>query len=233
MWKATLLLACAASNLNCYAAEKSQRRIVALNRVETETVAPTVIQNRFFTKQYRVEAGASFGSLLNESYSKTQSVGARAGLFFTEKLGAEYNFVNFRSDDSVDLVALRSQEICIEKECKSLEPSFIRLNKMHQIQAVTAPIYGKINLLDALILYSDLTLSAGMAQVQTTQGTKWAFTPAIGQRFYFSKSFSLRVDVTDIYLKEAHEYQGKKRENWRHNWMAQAGLSVFLNSGGQ
>jgi len=232
MWKVTLL-SCAAWNLNCLAAEGSQRRLVALNRVETPDAVPTVIQNRFFTKQYRLEAGASFGSLLNESYSKTQSVGARAGMFFTEKIGAEYNFVNFRSVDSVDLVALRTQEICIEKECKSLEPSFIRLNRMHQLQAVTAPIYGKINLLDTVILYSDLTLSAGLAQVQTTQGNKWAFTPGIGQRFYFSKSFSLRVDVTDVYLKESYVSQGKTRDNWRHNWMAQAGLSVFLNSGGQ
>jgi len=78
-----------------------------------------------------------------------------------------------------------------------------------------------------------LTLSAGLAQVQTTQGNKWAFTPGIGQRFYFSKSFSLRVDVTDVYLKESYVSQGKTRDNWRHNWMAQAGLSVFLNSGGQ
>lgn len=230
MWKISVLLALAGVSSVCQAADKRDGRLVALSRTEISDATPTVIQNRFFTKKLRAETGASFGTVLNESYSQTKVVGGRLGLFLTEKAGVEYNFSQFRSDDSSDLISLRSQEVCIERECRSIEPSFVRLNRMHQAQVVTAPIYGKINLLDTLILYSDLTLSAGVARVSTTQGEKWAFTPGLGQRFYFSKSFSLRIDVTDIYLKEKLVSGGKSKENWRHNWIAQAGLSVFLNS---
>lgn len=212
---------------------KAYGRTVSGNPVQTAETAPTVLQNRFFTKQMRLDVGLSAGTILNESYSKTQSAGARAGLFLSEKIGVEYNFAKFKSEDSADLKALRRQEVCIELECRSIEPSFIRLNRMHQLQIVTAPIYGKINLFDWAILYSDLTLSAGAAQVDSTQGKKWAFTPSIGQRFYFSKAFSLRVDATDIYLKEitSSENTATTTSNWRHNWVAQVGVSAFLNSG--
>jgi outer membrane beta-barrel protein len=177
----------------------------------------------------RIEAGASYGSVLNESYSKTQATGVRLGFFLSEKMGLEYNFAQFRSSDSADLLALRSQEVCIELQCRSLEPRFIRLRKMHQGQIVTAPVYGKINLFDSAIIYSDLTFSLGGGLVNTSQGDKWALTPGLGQRFYFTKSMSLRVDVTDIFLKETFNSSQGAVDNWRHNWVAQAGVSVFLN----
>ena len=100
---------------------------------------------------------------------------------------------------------------------------------MHQGQIVAAPVYGKINLFDSAIIYSDLTFSVGAGQVNTSQGGKWAFTPGLGQRFYFTKAMSLRVDVTDIFLKETINSSKGSMDNWRHNWVAQAGLSVFLN----
>lgn len=231
MWKSIFLLTLVSYAPVCLGAPKSRERLIALNQREIADVAPDVVQSRFFTKKLRAEIGASAGAVLNESYSQTRISGARAGLFLTEKLGIEYNFQRLTSVDSSDLTALKSQEVCVEKECKNIEPSFIRLNRLNQLQLVTAPVYGKINLFDSVILYSDLTLSAGFARLETTQGEKWGFTPSIGQRFYFSKAFSFRVDVTDIYLKETLTFGDEQRSNWRHNWTALAGLSVFLNSG--
>lgn len=231
MWKKICALTLVSYAPVCYGANKKSGRLIALNQREISDITPEVIQNRFFTKKLRAEVGASAGAVLNESYSQTQIAGARLGLFLSEKVGIEYNFNRFKSVDSSDLLALRAQEVCIEKECKNIEPSFNRLNRVNQLQLVTAPIYGKINLFDSVILYSDLTLSAGFARIDTTQGEKWGFTPGIGQRFYFSKSFSFRVDVTDIYLKESLKYGNQEKANWRHNWTALAGLSVFLNSG--
>ena len=230
MWKTIFSLASASCIFVSLTAEARQTKVIALNRTDLTESIPTVVQNRFFTKKLRAEAGASFGSLINESYSQTQSVGGRLGLFLSETVGLEYNFSKFISKDSADLISLRTQEICISQECRSIEPSFIRLKKMHQGQAIWAPVYGKINLLDSMIIYSDLTFGAGIAFVETSQGGKWAFTPGIGQRFYFSKSMSLRIDVTDVLLKESSSAGAVRRENWRHNWAAQAGLSVFLNS---
>jgi outer membrane beta-barrel protein len=229
MWKTIITLAVASGSSFCLASPKIERKLVALNKTEITEPTPNIVQNRFFTKQMRLESGASFGTVLNESYSKTQVTGARVGFFLSEKIGLEYNFVQFRSSDSPDLLALRSQEVCIDLQCRSLEPHFIRLGRMHQGQIVAAPVYGKINLFDSAIIYSDLTFSLGAAQVNTSQGSKWAFTPGFGQRFYFTKSMSLRLDVTDVFLKETISGSKVDIENWRHNWVAQAGLSVFLN----
>jgi outer membrane beta-barrel protein len=231
MWKTTLTLACAGAGAVCNAAPLTQGRAVAMARTEVPESSPAVLQNRFFTKQMRAEFGLSAGAILNESYSQTQAAGARAGLFLTEKLGVEYNYSKFSSKDSVDLIALRGQEICIGAECKSIEPRYIRLINLHQLQVVTAPVYGKINLFDWAILYSDLTFSAGFGRLQTSQGNKWAFTPSFGQRFYFSKSFILRMDATDVFLRDVVKNGVFSSENWRHNWIAQIGVSAFLNSG--
>lgn len=231
MWKTICMLTAVSLSPVCFGAPKKSGRLIALNQREISNITPEVIQNRFFTKRLRAEVGASAGVVLNESYSQTMISGARVGLFLTEKLGIEYNFNRLKSSDSSDLLALRAQEVCIDKECKSIEPSFNRLNRVNQLQLVTSPIYGKINLFDSVILYSDLTLSAGFARIDTTQGEKWGFTPSIGQRFYFSRHFSFRIDVTDIYLKETLKYGNLEKSNWRHNWTALAGLSVFLNSG--
>ncbi|MEN9827345.1 MAG: hypothetical protein RI953_3090 [Pseudomonadota bacterium] len=231
MWKTTLSLAFAGASSVCWAGPQTGGRLIAMTTNSLADAAPTVLQNRFFTKQLRLETGVSAGTILNESYSSTSSFGGRLGLFLSEKVGIEYNYAAFKAADSPDLQALRKQEVCVALECRSIEPSFIRLTKAHQLQVVTAPIYGKINLFDWLILYSDLTLSAGAARVETSQGQKWAVTPGIGQRFYFSRSFSLRVDATDIYLKQSVTNGETTVSNWRHNWVAQFGLSAFLNSG--
>jgi len=231
MWKTTMTIASLGVGSVCHAAPSASGRAVAMVRTEAPAETPTVLQNRFFTKLLRAEVGVSGGSILNESYSKTSAIGARAGLFLTEKIGVEYNYSKFNASDSPDLMALRSQEVCVGTECRSIEPAYIRLSKLHQLQIITAPVYGKINLFDWVILYSDLTFGAGFGHVQTSQGAKWAFTPTFGQRFYFSKSFSLRVDATDVFLRETIKKGTLTAENWRHNWVAQVGLSAFLNSG--
>jgi outer membrane beta-barrel protein len=231
MWKTTLTLACASAGAVCFAGPTNKPRTIAMARSEVTESSPVVLQNRFFTKQLRAELGVSAGSILNESYSQTSAAGARMGLFLTEKVGIEYNFAKFKSRDSVDLLALRSQEVCAGTECRSIQPHYIRLEDLHQLQMVTAPVYGKINLFDWAILYSDLTFSAGMGRLRTSQGNKWAFTPSVGQRFYFSKSFSLRLDATDVFLRDSVKSGVITTENWRHNWIAQIGLSAFLNSG--
>ncbi|NBW80854.1 outer membrane beta-barrel domain-containing protein [bacterium] len=231
MWKTLLPLAFAGVSSVSWAGPQAGGRLLAMTSGSVSDAAPAVLQNRFFTKQLRLETGVSAGTILNESYSSTSSFGGRVGLFLSEKVGLEYNFSKFAAADSADLMALRRQEVCVALECRSIEPSFVRLIKSHQLQLVTAPVYGKINLFDWLILYSDLTLSAGAARVETSQGQKWAVTPGIGQRFYFSRSFSLRVDATDVYLKQSVTSGETTVSNWRHNWVAQFGLSAFLNSG--
>ena len=50
----------------------------------------------------------------------------------------------------------------------------------------------------------------------------------VGQRFYFGKSFSARVDAMDYVYSEEREHLGKVKKGTRHAWTVMLGLSAFL-----
>jgi outer membrane beta-barrel protein len=191
-----------------------------------------VLQNRYFLKALRPEASLFGGTLLNESYSKTNVIGARLGLFVTESLGMEYAFTRYTSVDSADLTAIRSTKYYTPDDGftteKHLEPSFVRLRASHSIYGTFAPVYGKINFLDFAIIYSDIAISAGYSTIDTSQGSKSSFVWGFGERFYFAKSFNVRVDAFDHIFEEERENRGTKQKNTRHAWVVSVGFSAFL-----
>ena len=91
-----------------------------------------------------------------------------------------------------------------------------------------APIYGKINLFDLLILYSDIYVSAGLGSLQTNQGSKTPFIFGVGQRFYFAKRFNVRIDAWDHVFEQERENLGAKKKSIKHAWTVTLGASVFL-----
>lgn len=192
-----------------------------------------VLQNRYFLKALRPEISVFGGSVLNESYSNTYAIGARAGIFVTEYLGLEYAYSVYNAQDSADLKAINGLEYCpptgcVNNEVKSLEPSFVRMKSAHTGLLTFAPIYSKISLFSQFILYSDICFSAGAAKINTSQGAKTAAVIGIGQRFYFAKSFNLRIDATDHIFKETRVNKGENVTSTRHAWVVSLGASAFL-----
>jgi outer membrane beta-barrel protein len=194
---------------------------------------PLVLQNRYFLKKLRPELSLHGGQVLNESYSQTFQVGARAGLFITETLGVEYTFDKYLGGDSDDLKALRKLEYCgangePDTTCKRVEPSFVRLESGHSATLTFAPIYGKINLLEGYILYSDIYANVGAGMLGTSQGSKPTAILGVGQRFYFAKSFNVRVDAVDHIFQEERTNGTDKTKNVRNAWTVSLGVSAFL-----
>lgn len=191
---------------------------------------PMVLQNRFFLKTLRPEVSVFGGQLLNESYSRTWMFGARTGLFLTEAIGAEYSFETYQPSDSDDLKALRSLRYCNDAgtKCTRPEPSFVRLERAHMATATFAPIYGKVNLLDWFILYSDIYANVGAGLLDTSQGSKIAGVIGFGQRLYFAKSYNVRIDAVDHIFQEERENLGTKKESVRNAWTVSLGVSAFL-----
>lgn len=95
MWKISVLLALAGLSSVCQAADNREGRLVALSRTEISDATPTVIQNRFFTKKLRAETGASFGTVLNESYSQTKTVGGALDSSSLKRLELNTTLHNF------------------------------------------------------------------------------------------------------------------------------------------
>ncbi|RZA16041.1 MAG: outer membrane beta-barrel domain-containing protein [Proteobacteria bacterium] len=188
----------------------------------------TILQNRYFLKTYRPELGVAYGVITNEAYTDTKLTGFRLGLFFTEWLGVEVQSFDANAKDSDDLKALKRlryrkfDDVNVEVHP---DPQVNRVKGIVDATVVVAPFYGKLNFADWLIIYSDLYLTGGISKVDTNQGSLNAFTYGVGQRFYWQKSLSFRVDF------KSRMYTEKSNENKDHNKVAYSvdfGLSYFL-----
>lgn len=204
-------------------------------RADDEEVLPLppvkVLQNRFFKKALRPEVSGFVGSALNESYTRTFAIGARLGFFFNEWVGLDYTFTQFEVEDSADLKALRAIVVYSDAEKAErtrIEPAFVSLDSLHAFTGTLAPVYGKINLFDAMILYSDIYFSAGAGLLQTSQGEKIPLILGVGQRFYFAKRYNVRIDAWDHVFEQERENLGEKKVSTKHAWVVSLGLSAFL-----
>lgn len=187
----------------------------------------SVLQNRYFTKTLRPEIGFSAGSLLNEAYTNTSTMGFRGSLFVSEWLGFEYQNSTMSVEDSDDRKALNGLEYYPttgEQVVVSPDPEVNPVSGVIDYNVILAPFYGKLNLMNQMILYSDLYFTAGMATVDTSQGDLNAMVVGAGQRFYFLKSFSFRIDFRDRIYTEKR----LGRDTTKHAYSVDFGMSYFF-----
>lgn len=193
-----------------------------------------VLQDRYFKKAFRPELGLLVGSLLDEPYVDTRTLGGRLGFFFNEFWGIEAQYTKGDSQNSEELKFLNSKFVIIEtsclegptpaEACKRESPQINRIDSTLDINVVYAPFYGKVSLKDLAIIYTDTYFTAGYSQLDTEQGKISAVMAGVGQRFNIFKSLSLRVDARDRIFTE--ERGGK--DFTRHSWQIDFGVSYFF-----
>ena len=195
-------------------------------RGEKKTSPVTILQNRYFTKTMRPEIGVSAGSFVNEAYTETVKVGVHASLFINEWLGFEYQNVQTNVSDSDDRKALNQLRYrrLDSSDVVSPDPEINRIHGSNDLSVIVAPFYGKINLIDSLIIYSDLYLSSGISRVDTDQGALNSVSWAAGQRFYYKKNISFRFEVRDRIYRENRAGD----DYTRHAYSVDFGMSYFL-----
>jgi len=185
-----------------------------------------VVQNRYFDKLHRPNFGIFGGSLLKEAYTDTTVFGARFTYFAKEWLAVEVQYARTEVRDTEDRKQLSGMEYRAIDSEKRVHPD-PEINAIHAIadlNATFAPFYGKMNLLDILILYTDLYVTTGAARMSTDQGEIPAFTAGLGQRFYFEKNFSFRLDFRSRTYKEQ-----RRGEDYRKQTLSfDAGLDYFF-----
>jgi outer membrane beta-barrel protein len=164
----------------------------------------SVLENRYFIKQMRPEVGLVLGLFLNEAYTKTTILGVRSALFLNEWIGVEGQLIKTSIADSDDRKALNSLVFrrVDNNNFVTPDPEINPIYRTVDVNAVVAPFYGKLNFMNLMILYSDLYITGGLSQVDTAQGEKSALLVGAGQRFYFLKSLSFRVDYRDRIYNE-------------------------------
>lgn len=186
----------------------------------------SVLQNRYFLKAWRPEIGFTAGSFLNESYTDTTSMGVRGALFFNEWLGLEIQHSTTSVKDSDDRKALNKLEYkrIDDDKIVSPDPEINPIHKITEVNVIYAPFYGKLNLMDALIVYSDMYLTGGVAQINTDQGDLSALVIGGGQRFYWTQSMAFRIDFRDRIFNEKRAGQ----DNRKNSYAFDVGMSYFF-----
>ncbi len=200
----------------------------------------TVLQNRYFLKSFRPEFGLTAGTLLDEAYLKTTVTGVRAGLFFTEWVGFEVQGLKTSIQDSDDRKALNSLKYrpLEDTQAGNATPSGTttetivtpdpEVNAVHGMtdgHVIAAPLYGKLNILNKWIVYTDLYVAAGVSRVVTDQGAKGAFTMGAGERFYVGQSWSFRFDFKDRIYTETRAGVATRK----HSKSVDIGAGYFFN----
>jgi outer membrane beta-barrel protein len=198
----------------------------------------TVLQNRYFLKTFRPEAGLLVGAILDEAYLETRTFGARSGLFFNEWLGFEVAMTRTSVKDSDDRKALNKLKYKpltsgdaippgdgTVETVVSPDPEVNAIHGMTDISAIAAPFYGKLNFINRVIIYTDLYTAVGVSRVETDQGEKVAYTIGAGERFYVGKNWSFRIDFKDRIFNESRA----GTESRKNSYAFDLGTSYFFN----
>ncbi len=145
-----------------------------------------VVQNRTYSKARKVQIGVLAGRAMDDPFLSTAAYGANVGYNFNEFLGASLVGWKYSVKPSNALKTLQAGG----KQANTVEP------KQYLGSELTGSfLYGKLSLMGASIIYYDMHLTGG-AGVTKTENDSAAFTGSvgIGQRFYITKNFSLRMD---------------------------------------
>lgn len=232
----SLILAISVNSTISYALDLNPNEI----RGKTVKEPVTVLQNRYFLKSYRPEFGLMAGMIVDEAYLNTSTFGGRSGLFLNEWLGFEVQMLRTRVADSDDRKVLQRKKTLKPSDSGDAVPAtngqgefvFVtsdpEVNAVHSMQdftAVAAPFYGKLNLLNKWVIYTDLYGVAGVSRIDTDQGDITGISIGLGERFYIGKSWSIRVDVKDRIFTETREGQKMQKNSYAFD----IGASYFFN----
>jgi len=167
-----------------------------------------VIQNRTFAKSKRFYLTLNYGTLINDPYVSSKSVGGLLGYFFSENFGVEFSYLNYMSkrNDTVDYLKNRSSQIV---------PNYNMISSNMALSMTYTPFYAKMAFMNKAILYFDMgfTLGAGLTGYKQVQGS--ATTPDVYtdkstphvelgfmQQMFINKNWAFRLDIKNTYNKQ-------------------------------
>jgi outer membrane beta-barrel protein len=192
-----------------------------------------VVQNRYFTKSWRPNLAYITGRFLEEAYTKTTYKGGRMSLFPNEWIGFEIQSGTTTVEDAPDRTALNTLKYCkVDADCTnpaksvlvSPDPEVNRVSKFTEYSLVGVPFYGKINIANQFLIYSDIYAVLGMGKLETDQGQIRNLIWGFGQRFYLNQYFNVQYDFRQRRWTEKRAGQ----DSLRTVWCLDLGIGAFL-----
>ncbi len=161
-----------------------------------------VVQNRTYSKKKRVAVSATYGNLINDSYSRSGNLSLSGSYYFTERYGVELNYTKVESSDN-KLVETFVNDF-------GTTPDHGKVDSFIGASFNWVPFYAKMSLLGTRILYFDMAISPGLGMTtynqQTDTGTRSKSAPTVSiditQSVFFSKNFAVRIDFKNRFFQE-------------------------------
>lgn len=153
-----------------------------------------VVQNRKFTKAGRFQFGLLAGKIYSDPFLDMNNVGGIFGYHFNEYWSL--SLVGWRTFTS----ASKALETFEENRgaTANTNPPYGYLG----LETNASFLYGKLSLAGLKIIYYDLHLSGGTGVTFTETGNYLTPSLGLGQRFYLTDHFSLRLDYRLMYYRE-------------------------------
>ena len=158
---------------------------------------PFAVHSRLIPTEGRFELGASVGMVTSEPFLNPYRFGGHLAYHITETHGVvfmgRYHFQGLGSNGK------RFEGTDLNEDASAT--NFVRLSYAPQINSSfllnyqMVPFYGKISLLKNTVMNLSIHLTLGAGVVHFEEEDRAAFRMGVGQNFYFSKFWGLRLDL--------------------------------------
>lgn len=154
-----------------------------------------VVRNRFYVKERRFELGTSVGVTSTDPFLSVRNFGGQFGYYFSEYISLSFvAWKHFTRPSS----ALEELENNLKTTANTNYLKYFYGGIIGY-----SPFYGKLSLLGKAIIYFDLQINAGLGKTRTETGYNLTPILGVGQQFYISKDFSLKLDYRFSYYRES------------------------------
>lgn len=170
----------------CFSAEKSFQL--------DESAKLKIQQNRIYLKANRFDLGVAYGIMNNDAFLSSTSFSGYLGYNLNEVFEFSLMFSSISNRPSTAAVNL---EKSINRGANTNPLSWTLTGEL-----TVSALYGKLSLLDRMIVHYDLFLTGGVSSVSAMNGNVFGPEVGIGERMFINKSLCLRLDYRFLYFQE-------------------------------
>ena len=157
------------------------------------------VQRKVFLKRRRFEIYPHFGIDLNDAFYAHLVLGGSVGYHVVDSLSFEGRFGYVL--DSIEQEPIRF----VRQSAGGLPERPPRFELHGELDAIWAPLYGKISLFGEGILHFDTYIAVGGGVFKTDEGVAPAANFAIGQRYFITDWLVARIELRDYIFPDTRD----------------------------
>jgi outer membrane beta-barrel protein len=168
------------------------------------------VKSRLVPTAKRFEFGFGGGFLMNEPFFETSRFGGHMAYHFTETHGIILQGQMYTQGLGANGRSLANQNLSIEEG----QVSFVRMQyapqPKHHFSAnyQITPYYGKMSLFKDMVMNLSLYGLAGVGMIDIGGESTPMFNVGLGQKFYFSKRWGIRTDLSLLAYQGVNYFRG-------------------------